>query len=274
MAIEICPKVFVRVGVDGDFSSMVHLDKYKRTLLLFNGNRAQFESGCLTNGGGNSCVRYLRGVRSAEIPTGDVSGGYQNLTPDVKALIDRSFVVVKAMIATGRFDKIVYSAGPDGRTLGDGIFKVGQPVKTYITEQIWALQRQEEPTLSYAARQILKMPDWQNKTWLDVSKALHTDGKCDHRKLFLEIFNLRMTAFVILKELGLQRNIPVKGDVEYQAIEMLNQIKDEKKVLVVLQVLCSVPLRYFGCMIEKAWSAASQCLDEEKRDEAAVAFFA
>lgn len=268
---EICPVRFTKVGVVGDYGTMIRQREWDTALFIFNDNEHQFTQRCLYNGAGNSCVRYLRGKRSAGVPTGD-GGGYQVLTPHVKNLIDEAFHLIDDMLKTDNFRKIVYSAAPDGKSLGDGIFKVAQPVKDYITKKIWTLGMPAAVTPASLIEKAL--PNWRLNTWLDVSKAL-SNPPYDHRKFFLEIFNTDMTAFKILRELGGETEIPTQGSVEYLAMEMLGKIRDDKLAYVVLEMLCKPSLHDFPHLdFENVWSLASKCVDMQEFTASAASFFA
>lgn len=139
--------VFAGRGRAGDFSWMLHQPEYDRTLFVFNDNEEQFRAyqanphsgaGCAP-GGGNAAIRPYRcqdSPRAAGIPTGAHGAGYDHLSPHVQGVIDEAVGVVRDLVATGRFDEVVYSAaGPDG-ALGSGIFTIGDDVKRYIVAEL------------------------------------------------------------------------------------------------------------------------------------------
>lgn len=148
--IHLVPSIFVDFGQEGDFDWMLHRHEYVDALFVFNDNEEQWKchlSGvhrvCF-KGGGNATIRPQQDKnppRAVGIPTGHAlarGSGYKSLTPEVKAVIDRALGVVRDLVATGRYDKLVYSS--DGRgSLGTGIFKVGQDVKDYIVKELHGL---------------------------------------------------------------------------------------------------------------------------------------
>jgi hypothetical protein len=131
----------------GDFAWMVQQPEWDDDLFVFNDNEEQFRAfrrdpsdpaGC-ARGGGNAAIRPYRcqqPPRVAGVPTGSRGAGYEALTPPVQAVIDDAFAVIRELVASGRFQRVVYSAEtPDG-TVGTGIFTVGPDVTRYITEQL------------------------------------------------------------------------------------------------------------------------------------------
>ncbi len=71
--------------------------------------------------------------RAAGIPTG-AAGGYPELTDHVGATIDDALAAISALLATGRYRRVIYSAANDAGDLGTGIFSVGDDVKRYIVD--------------------------------------------------------------------------------------------------------------------------------------------
>ena len=126
---------------------MIDRPEYARSLFIFNDNEAQFlafhadHAGGLSAGGGNAAIRPYQGhspIRAAGIPTGD-HGGYQQLDKNVRALVDDAIAHIRGLLATGNYDQVIFSYDSCQKTLGTGIFKVADEVKTYIYESICSL---------------------------------------------------------------------------------------------------------------------------------------
>ena len=137
---------FSRAGADGDFGWMIERPEYADALFVFNDNEEQFAAyvenpsggaGC-SRGGGNAVIRPYRCAdppRAAGIPTGSGGAGYPSLTDAVRHVIDEAIGVVKELLASGRYERVIYSATADGG-LGTGIFSVGEDVKRYIVGEL------------------------------------------------------------------------------------------------------------------------------------------
>ena len=117
------------------------------TLILFNDNESCFLQKSRNRGGGNAIVRPFRGTLSAGIPTGH-RGGYAELTPRVKTLIDGAFQIIQTMLQNHEnFVAVAYSARSlKDPTLGSGIFKCADAVMKYITTKIHALGTLQKPS--------------------------------------------------------------------------------------------------------------------------------
>jgi hypothetical protein len=74
--------------------------------------------------------------RAAGIPTGAGGRGYRALTPQVREVVDDALSVIDDLLATGRYDRVYYSAADGGGGLGTGIFQVAEEVKHYITARL------------------------------------------------------------------------------------------------------------------------------------------
>jgi len=144
---EVVGVVFRAPNRPGDFGWMRSQPEWADALFIFNDNEAQFRAfqegrpeGC-SPGGGNARIRSWRcedPPRAAGIPTGD-AGGYAALTPHVESVLDDAFAVISALLATGRYSKVVYSAEtPDGQ-LGTSIFSPGPDVVQTITDRLKSL---------------------------------------------------------------------------------------------------------------------------------------
>jgi hypothetical protein len=146
---ELVPSVFAGRGRAGDFAWMIEQAAYADALFVFNDNEGEFRAHqrhaagarqCHT-GGGNAVIRPYQcqdPPRAAGIPTGD-GGGYPTLTGDARAVIDDALAAITALVASGRYRQVIYSAADDTGALGTGIFDVGDDVKRYIVSGLRAL---------------------------------------------------------------------------------------------------------------------------------------
>jgi len=133
----------------GDFSWMIDQPEYARSLFIFNDNEMQFiafhtghEAG-FTAGGGNAAIRPYQGhspIRAAGIPTGEKSG-YQLLDLNVRALVDDAMAHIQRLLKSGNYDEVIFSYDAVNDTLGTGIFDVADEVKSYILQNIIALEQ-------------------------------------------------------------------------------------------------------------------------------------
>ena len=133
----------------GDFSWMIDRPEYARSLFIFNDNEMQFiafhtghEAG-FTAGGGNAAIRpYQRHlpIRAAGIPTGEKSG-YQHLDLNVRALVDDAMAHIQRLLRSGNYDEVIFSYDAANDTLGTGIFHVADEVKSYIFQNMIALEQ-------------------------------------------------------------------------------------------------------------------------------------
>ncbi|WP_394796053.1 hypothetical protein [Armatimonas sp.] len=145
-SIILVPSKFQGTKQVGDFSWMIEQPEFADALFIFNDNESQFrahqtnprsEAGCAI-GGGNAIIRPYQCTnppRSAGVPTGD-GGGYRQLTAEVKAVIDESIVAIGALLASGRYRQVFYSATNEEGELGSGIFDIGADVKAYIVAEL------------------------------------------------------------------------------------------------------------------------------------------
>jgi hypothetical protein len=98
-------------------------------------------------------------VRAAGVCTGlgSVAGGFGDLTRGgggssgssggadtnvIKAIIDRDLAEIRALLATGCYSTVVYSASGDAgdpEGLGTGIFQVAPATKQYIVQNLKSL---------------------------------------------------------------------------------------------------------------------------------------
>jgi hypothetical protein len=145
IAVQVIPSHYSDKGKEGDFGWMIERPEYSDALFIFNDNQEQFRafmqnpspgtSGC-QDGMGNAAIRHYRCVdppRAAGIPTGP---GYPELTEAVRRVIDEAFDVVKDLLASGRYQRVFYSAGKTDDDLGTRIFEVGDDVKRYIVTEL------------------------------------------------------------------------------------------------------------------------------------------
>jgi hypothetical protein len=130
---------------------MIAQPHYARTLFVFNDNEAQFDAlqrgepeGCLA-GAGNAAIRpHQCGAprRAAGIPTG--TGG-ERPTPGYKDLqtcrpkLDEALAVIERLLATGDYDRLVFSRSKDGPWLGSRIFEPAHEVLVYVHDQLIAM---------------------------------------------------------------------------------------------------------------------------------------
>jgi hypothetical protein len=128
----------------GDFGWMIVQPEYADALFIFNDNEQQFYahkqhapgSGQCTPGGGNAIIRPYQcrlPQRAAGVPTGS-HGGYPQLDDHVRGVIDDALSVIAALVAAGRFNRMIYSAANDEGDLGTGIFDVGVDVRRYVVD--------------------------------------------------------------------------------------------------------------------------------------------
>jgi hypothetical protein len=132
----------------GDLGAMLGLRDYDDALFIFNDNERQFKEHlqhgpgaklCVA-GGGNAKIRHLQcqaDPRVLGIPTGD-GGGYSSLTPHVQQVMKEATAQINGLLATGRFRRVFFNVAPDG-LIATGIFKVGDEVRQYITDELRAL---------------------------------------------------------------------------------------------------------------------------------------
>jgi len=142
------PSVYVKPNMDGDFKWMITQSQYDDALFIYNENVETYGKWNAPSGTGNACVRKynqyrdISRPRSVGIVTGIRSkkGGFNQLTPEIKAIIDKCFEDIKIVIQKHKYTKIIYSAEQDSDILGVSIFTVGYDVRQYITDQIKALK--------------------------------------------------------------------------------------------------------------------------------------
>lgn len=158
VTIELVPSVFRGADREGDFKWMINRPEWQDALFVFNDNEAQFEAfragkeGGFTTGGGNAAIRPYRRLkppRSAGIPTGPLPGGagatdgYTSLSVHNKRVIDAAIGVIRELLASGKYKRVVYSAKDEATgELGSGIFNVAPEVKRYIVERLRATVEQ------------------------------------------------------------------------------------------------------------------------------------
>lgn len=130
---------------------MITQPHYARTLFVFNDNEAQFDArqrgepaGCMA-GGGNAAIRpYQCGTprRAAGVPTGRGDErprpGYRDLD-SCRPKLDEALTVVERLLATGDYDRLVFSRSKDGPWLGAGIFEPALEVLVYVHDRLMAL---------------------------------------------------------------------------------------------------------------------------------------
>lgn len=142
--IEVIGTVYNGKNKEGDFDWHIRSGKYEDALFIYNDDeqRRRWKKA----GMGNAVIRkynkYALDVpRSAGIVTGKGSSGYDFLRDDVKAQIDDCIADIKEIIQQHGYKKVYYSAtSADDDTIGTSIFKVGDDVRKYITNQIKSLE--------------------------------------------------------------------------------------------------------------------------------------
>lgn len=141
--IEVIGTVYKNNGQEGDFQWHIKSGLYEDSLFLFNDDEKRNK--WKKAGRGNAVIRKynkyaLEKPRSCGIVTGkDV--GYEQLTDEVKIKIDFCFEEIKEIIRIYNYKKVYYSSETPNGLLGTSIFKVGDKVIEYITEQIKALEK-------------------------------------------------------------------------------------------------------------------------------------
>jgi len=140
---------FLGPGQDGDFSWMIDRPEYARSLFIFNDNEMTFiafhtgHAAGFTAGGGNAAIRPYQGrspIRAAGIPTGEKSG-YQHLDLNVRALVDDAMAHIQRLLTSGNYDEVIFSYDAENDSLGTGFFHVADEVKSYIFQNIMALEK-------------------------------------------------------------------------------------------------------------------------------------
>jgi hypothetical protein len=151
---QVIPSQYEGKGVVGDFGWMIESSQYDDALFIFNDNEEDFlayqnnknripgSPGC-EDGGGNAAIRHYRCVdspRAAGVPTGwrQTMTGYPALTPAVQHVLDEAFAEIQRVLASGRYQRVYYSANPDG-SLATKIFSPGDDVKRYIVDELYAV---------------------------------------------------------------------------------------------------------------------------------------
>lgn len=141
--ISLIPSVFVGSGLPGDFEWEIRTGfRGVKALYVFNDNVADHQSSL--PGGGNAIIRpYNRyghkEVMAAGVSTGWSSeeGGFMRLTQDVSRVIDDDVSEICALLSTGKYTQLVYSAQPNNSAIiGTGIFEVCDTVKRCIVSKL------------------------------------------------------------------------------------------------------------------------------------------
>ncbi len=150
-SITLTPSVFQGRGRRGDFSWMLEQNAWSRTLFVYNDNESQSAafldqvdagavdpgSAACQPGAGNGAIRpaqCLTPPRAAGVPTGP---GWSALG-DGKAAIDRALAHVRALLTTGDYDEVIYSAvsAAEPGVLGSGTFSPPPDVLTYVPAEL------------------------------------------------------------------------------------------------------------------------------------------
>jgi hypothetical protein len=138
MNIEVIGTVYTKKGREGDFEWHIKSGEYEDALFLFNDDEKRNK--WKKAGMGNAVIRKynkyaVERPRSCGIVTGKEKG-YDHLSPEAKAVIDRCVEEAKEIIQKHGYKKVYYSAQTPNGLLGTSIFHVGDDVVKYITEQI------------------------------------------------------------------------------------------------------------------------------------------
>jgi len=151
LPVRVIGSIFSRGGKEGDFRWMIEQPEFADALFVFNDNEEQFlahrqnpqgDFGCSV-GGGNAVIRPFQCTeppRAAGIPTGANGDGYRELTAHVKQMVDDAVANIRNLMATGRYQRIIYSAANASGALGTGIFNVADGVKRYIVDRLKELE--------------------------------------------------------------------------------------------------------------------------------------
>lgn len=131
----------------GDFNWMINQEDYYNCLFIFNDNLEHHFSPKV--GAGNAIIRKyncynkkLLKPRSFGIPTGTMkNGGFDELTIEVKFIIDKCFEHLKQIIKKYNYDTIIFSRDKDKDKdkLGTSLFEVDSEVIDYITTKLYEL---------------------------------------------------------------------------------------------------------------------------------------
>lgn len=143
--IKVIPSTYKKKGVMGDFTWMVKQPEYNDVLFIFNDDIEHFNSRSCKAEKGSAAMRPYRCTnppRAEGIPTGIRGGGkgygYSTLTVEVKKDIDRSFDIIRTLLRTGKYKRVMYSGTK--KDIGSGIFKIGKDVREYIIGQLYGLE--------------------------------------------------------------------------------------------------------------------------------------
>ena len=142
---EIIPINYSGRNKYGDFTFMITKPEYQDSLFIFNDNIESKRS--YRNGLGNAAIRsYNKNnpnidvPRSAGIPTGSLKyKGFKSLTLQNKKYIDDALCIIKELILKYKYKRIFYSAEKNGQ-IGQSLFKLGDDIVMYITEEIHKLK--------------------------------------------------------------------------------------------------------------------------------------
>ncbi len=138
--------IFTNRNEFGDFMWMKDQDEYSNSLFIFNDNTEYHNTN--RRGAGNAIMRMFNKYNddlekpiSAGIPTGSLEdGGFDELTPEVKKIIDDSFEEIKELIKKYNYDEVIFSSDKEGN-LGTSIFEVNKDVIIYITSLLKSLEK-------------------------------------------------------------------------------------------------------------------------------------
>ena len=141
---EIIRSVFRVTGRDGDFTWMIRQPDHCRSLFVFNDNEEQFYDFFARGlagspGGGNAAIRPFQGhtpPRAVGFPTGGRrDSGYRSLDA-ARGPVSDAVSVLDRLLASGNYERVVFSWNEREQTLGTGIFNPVREVKDHIVAEI------------------------------------------------------------------------------------------------------------------------------------------
>jgi len=109
---QVIGSIFAGSSKTGDFGWMIEQPEYGDSLFIFNDNEEQF----LATG----------------IPTGAKGRGYNELSAQVKQVIDDAIAAIRHLVGTGRYQRVFYSAANAAGDLGTGIFDVSDELVSAV----------------------------------------------------------------------------------------------------------------------------------------------
>lgn len=142
---------FVKDDPNHDFAKMIDNPHWnKDTLFLYAENAHDFLLALckqdIRPGGGSACMRpylYPHTLKDGKVSMGIVTGysisagGFQNLSPMTKAMIDLNVDLIRAVIAKHDIKRIIFPCRSDNVQLfGSGIFHPSACITSYISDRL------------------------------------------------------------------------------------------------------------------------------------------